>query len=313
MPAPGSPRRPPVRWPVRLLLSALILSPVGSPAAQPGERVLVVSFEDQSDFRGTWDLRQGVPRLLAELLHGSGVFEVLPFDSLAVLPAGAGETDARRLERQLQAGREAGADLVLGGRIRRFAIKRFNVGSPLVGGFTSYSVLVEVDARLTRVLTGSRDGEEASGRAEVKDQDLGLTLLGRTTETEAALARLNEVPFGAPEFRETIVGAATLDALGQIAGELSAQVVVAAVEGKVLSLQSGGGFVDVGLADRVEAGHRLAVHSRRDTQRVGTVQIVEVLAAHLSRFRALEGGGAIREGDLLRSPSQGDPGRGDHR
>ena len=29
---------------------------------------------------------------------------------------------------------EAGADLVLGGDIRRFAIKRFNVGSPLVGG-----------------------------------------------------------------------------------------------------------------------------------------------------------------------------------
>ena len=147
----------------------------------------------------------------------------------------------------------------------------------------------------------------------MKDKDLGLTLLGRTTETEAALARLNEVPFGAPEFRETIVGAATLDALGQIAGELSARVVIAAVDGKVLSFGDDGGFVDLGLADRVEAGHRLAVHSRRDSHKVGTVQIVEVLAAHLSRFRALEGGEAIREGDLLRSPPQGDPGKGDDR
>ena len=298
--------------PVTLLLLALLLYPLCSPAAQRGERVLVVPFEDQSDFRGTWDLRQGVPRLLTELLRDGGAFEVLPFDTLAAPPDG-GETGASRHDRELGAAREAGADLVLGGDVRRFAIKRFNVGSPLVGGFTSYSVLVEVDARLTRVLTGSRDGEEVSGRAEVKDKDLGLTLLGRTTETEAALARLNEVPFGAPEFRETIVGAATLDALGQVAGELSAQIVVSAVEGKVLSLEEDGGFVDLGLADRVEAGHRLAVHSRRDTQRVGTVQIVEVLAAHLSRFRALEGGEAIREGDLLRSPSQGDPGRGDHR
>ena len=301
MPSAASRRRLPFPRPVTLFLLALLLYPVCSPAAQRGERVLVVPFEDQSDFRGTWDLRQGVPRLLTELLRDGGAFEVLPFDTLAAPPDG-GETGASRHDRELGAAREAGADLVLGGDVRRFAIKRFNVGSPLVGGFTSYSVLVEVDARLTRVLTGSREGEEVSGRAEVKDKDLGLTLLGRTTETEAALARLNEVPFGAPEFRETIVGAATLDALGQVAGELSAQVVVSAVEGKVLSLEEDGGFADLGLADRVEAGYRLAVHSRRDTQLVGTVQIVEVFAPHLSRFRTLEGQGAIVEGDLLRSP-----------
>ena len=269
----------------------------------------MVPFEDRSEFRGLWNLRTGVPMLLGELLREQRSFEILPFDSLAALPA-EGAADGRQ-ERELQAGREAGADLVLGGEIRHFAIKRFNVGSPLVGGFTSYSVLVEVDARLRRVLTGARDGEEVGGRAEVKDKDLGLTLLGRTTETEAALARLNEVPFGAPEFRETIVGTATLDALGQIAGELSSQAVVSAVEGKVLSLEDDGGFVNLGRADHLEAGYRLAVHSRRDTQRVGTVQIVEVLAGHLSRFRVLDGEQSMGKGDLLRSPPQGDPWRRD--
>lgn len=310
MPEATSPCRPLPSRPVKLFLLLLLLYPVCSPAAQRGERILVIPFEDHSEFRGTWDLRQGVPQLLNELLHGGGAFEVLPFDTLAAPAAAAGDGAARQ-GRELLAGREAGADLVLAGDVRRFAIKRFNVGSPLVGGFTSYSVLVEVDARLTRVLTGARDGEEIRGRAEVKDKDLGVTLLGRTTETEAALARLNEVPFGAPEFRDTIVGAATLDALGQIAGELAARAVVSAVEGKVLSLDGDGGFVNLGRADRVEAGIRLAVHSRRDTQRVGTVQIVEVFAAHLSRFRTLEGEGAVEAGDLLRSPPQGDPWRGD--
>ena len=187
--------------------------------------------------------------------------------------------------------------------MRRFAIKRFNVGSPLVGGYTSYRVVVEVEARLTRVLTGSRDGDEIQARSEVDDQDLGLTLLGKPTQTEAALERLNAVSFGAPEFRETIVGTATLDALGRIAGELATRASASTpVEGKVLSLESDGGFVNLGLADHVEAGRRLTVHSRRDTQRVGMVQIVEVFAPHLSRFRTLEGHGAIGEGDLLRSP-----------
>ena len=299
---PKGPRRPPPGWPAKLFLLVLLLPPIPSPAARPGERILVVPFEDHSDFRGTWDLRQEIPQLLGELLRQGRAFEILPFDSLGALPAGGGESDTSRRDRELRAGRDAGADLVLAGDIRRFAIKRFNVGSPLVGGFTSYGVVVEVEARLTRVLTGRRDGDEIRGRAEVTDQDLGLTLLGKPTETEAALSRLNEVSFGAQEFRDTIVGAATLDALGKIAGELSVRDSVSAVpDGKVLSLEGDGGFASLGRADHVEAGHRLAVHSRRDTQRVGSVQIVEVLTAHLSRFRALEGGEAIREGDLLRS------------
>ena len=288
---------------MKLFLLLLLLYPVCSPAAQRGERVLVVPFEDRSDFRGTWDLRQGVPQLLGELLREGGAFEVLPFDTLAALAAEAAEDGAARLDRELGAAREAGADLVLAGDVRRFAIKRFNVGSPLVGGYTSYSVVVEVDVRLRRVLTGARDGDEVRGRSDMDDQDLGLTLLGKPTQTEADLARLNEVPFGAPEFRDTIVGAATLDALGQVAGELAARASLSAVpEGKVLSLEGGGGFANLGLADRLQAGLRLAVHSRRDTQRVGTVWIVEVLAAHLSRFRTLDGEGAIEAGDLLRSP-----------
>ena len=303
MAAAASPRRPPFPRPVKLFLLLLLLYPVCSPAAQRGERVLVVPFEDHSDFRGTWDLRQGVPRLLSELLSDSGAFEVLPFGTLAASPASPAESGAPRRERELGAAREAGADLVLAGDVRRFAIKRFNVGSPLVGGYTSYRVVVEVEARLTRVLTGSLDGEEVRGRSEVDDQDLGMTLLGKPTQTEEALVRLNEVPFGAPEFRETIIGAATLDALGRIAGELATRASASTpVEGKVLSLESDGGYVNLGLADHVEAGRRLAVHSRLDTQKVGMVQIVEVLAAHLSRFRTLEGKEAIGEGDLLRSP-----------
>lgn len=288
---------------MKLFLLLLLLYPVCSPAVQRGERILVVPFDDNSEFRGTWDLRQGVPRLLSELLAESGAFEVLPFDTLAAAAAGAGESAAPRQDRERLAGREAGADLVLAGNVGRFAIKRFNVGSPLVGGYTSYRVVVEVEARLSRVLSGARDGEEIRGRSEVNDQDLGLTLLGKPTRAEAALARLNEVPFGAPEFRDTIVGAATLDALGQIAGELSARAALSAVpEGKVLSLEGDGGFANLGLADHLQAGLRLAVHSRRDTQRVGMVQIVEVFAPHLSRFRTLEGREAIGKGDLLRSP-----------
>ena len=93
----------------------------------------MVPFEDRSQFRGLWNLRTGIPMLLGELLREQRSFEILPFDSLAALAA-EGEADGSRQERELRAGREAGADLILGGEIRHFAIKRFNVGSPWWAG-----------------------------------------------------------------------------------------------------------------------------------------------------------------------------------
>ncbi len=88
---PKGPRRPPPGWPAKLFLLVLLLSPIPSPAARPGEGILVVPFEDHSDFRGAWDLRQGVPQLLGELLRQGRAFEILPFDTLASPPAEAGE------------------------------------------------------------------------------------------------------------------------------------------------------------------------------------------------------------------------------
>ena len=282
---------------------ALLLYPLRSAAFQPEAVILIVPFADHSYFRGSWDISRGIPQVLGELLQQERNIVVLPLiDSLLT----AGEDSTALSEAQaLRIGDNAGADLVVSGDIRNFSIKRFNAGNPSLGGYTSYTALVEIEIQLLQPLSMSQVGT-AAGKAEMTDRDLGLTLLGKPTRKEAALLELNEVPFGVERFRQTIIGKATLDALQQLTKEIGAKTspphTLQQQEPKILSLKGTEGFVNLGLADKVEIGHKFVVYSRREMKRIGVVQIVEVLAQHLSRILVLEGQEHIQVEDALAVP-----------
>ena len=146
----------------------------------------------------------------------------------------------------------------------------------------------------------------AAGKAEITDRDLGLTLLGKPTRKEVALLELNEIPFGVEHFRQTIIGKATLAALQQLTKEIGAKTApphtLQQREPKILSLKGKEGFVNLGLADSVEVGHKFVVYSRREMKRIGVVQIAAVLAQHLSRILVLEGQEHIQVEDMLAAP-----------
>ena len=282
---------------------ALLLYPLRAAAFQPEAVILIMPFEDHSYFRGSWDISRGIPQVLGELLQQSRNIVVLPLlDSLLT----AGADGAALSEAQvLRIGDAAGADLVVNGTIRNFSIKRFNAGNPFFGGYTSYTALVEVEIQLLQPLSRSQVGA-AAGKAEITDRELGLTLLGKPTRKETALLELNEIPFGVERFRQTIIGKVTLDALQQLAKEIEAKAspprALQQEEPKILSLEGKEGFVNLGLADKVEAGHKFVVYSRREVKQIGVVQIVEVLAQHFSRILVLEGQENIEVEDVLAPP-----------
>ena len=282
---------------------ALLLYPLRTAALQSEAVILLVPFEDHSYFRGSWDISRGIPQVLGELLQQERNIVVLPsLDSLLT----AGDDGAALSEAQaLRIGRAAGADLVVTGDIRNFSIKRFNAGNPFLGGYTSYTALVEVEIQLLQPLS-SRQVGAAAGKAEITDRDLGLTLLGKPTRKEAALLELNEIPFGVERFRQTIIGKATLEALQQLTKKIAAKTspphALQQREPKILSLKGKEGFVNLGLADKVEIGHKFVVYSQREMKRVGVVQIAAVLAQHLSRILVLEGQEHIQVEDALAVP-----------
>ena len=284
---------------------ALLLYPLRSAAIQPEAVVLIVPFEDHSYFRGSWDISRGIPQVLGELLQQNRNIVVLPLDTVDSLLTAGEDSTALSEAQALRMGEIAGADLVVNGNIRNFSIKRFNAGNPFLGGYTSYTALVEVEIQLLQPLSGSQVGA-AVGEAEMTDRDLGLTLLGKPTRKEAALLELNEIPFGVERFRQTIIGKVTLDALQQLTKEIGAKTspppALQQPEPKILSLTETEGFVNLGLADKIEVGHKFVVYSRGEMKRIGVVQIVEVLAQHLSRILVLEGQEHIQVEDAIAVP-----------
>ena len=284
---------------------ALLLYPLRAAAFQPEAVVLIVPFADHSYFRGSWDISRGIPQVLGELLQQHRNTVVLPLARVDSLLTKGADRTALSEAQALRIGDNVGADLVVIGAIRNFSIKRFNAGNPFLGGYTSYTALVEVEIQLLQPLSGSQVGA-AAGKAEMTDRDLGLTLLGKPTRTEAALLELNEIPFGVERFRQTIIGKVTLAALQQLTKEIAAKTsppdTLQQPEPKILSLKGPEGFVNLGLADKVAVGHKFVVHSRRELKRIGVVQIVEVLAQHLSRILVLEGQEHIQVEDALAAP-----------
>lgn len=286
---------------------ALLLHTLPGSAVQSGDSIVILPFADHSHFPGAWKIRQTIPEHLGALLKQGTDFVVIPMDSAFSLLPEAGRADAITEGHARSIGQALRADLVMTGDIINFSIKRVSVGNPFVAGYSSYTALVEVETRLLPTVPGSQGSVvEISGRSEVRSTDLGLTLLGKPTETRATNMGLNDVPFGGEQFWATIIGKVTLQALSQITDELqgrSRAVRLSQRDPKVLSLEGEVGFVNLGVEDQIEVGYRFVVYSKRDTQRVGLVQIVAVLAPHLAKIRTLEGGQNIAGGDLLRVPS----------
>lgn len=289
---------------------ALLLHALPATAVQRGASIVILPFDDHSYFRGVWNIRQEIPRQLGQLLRRTGDFAVFSGDTVtttvATLLPKADKTDALTADQARSIGQALGADLVLTGDILNFSINRISLGNPYIAGYSSYAALVEVDTRLLSTLSGTPEGALIHGQAKTTSTDLGLTLLGKPTKTEAIHTQLHAVPFGDEQFAATIIGKVTFEALQQIVDALAARVADTSAllqqDARVLSMADDEGFANLGLADQIEAGYRFAVYSRQDTQRVGVVQITAILAPHLSRIRILEGSGTIHQGDLLRPP-----------
>ncbi len=290
-----------------LLTVVLFLHVLPAYSIQRGDTVAILPFDDHSDFPGTWDLRRGLPEQLAISLHSALGLVVLPHDSVATALTKVAISRSLTIDQTRDMGAALGVDFVLTGDIVDFSIRRFSVGNPFVAGYASYTALVDVEIRLFRTFPGATGVESFRGVAEETADDLGLTLLGKPTRTGAVHTQLNDVIFGGDVFWATPIGKATQRSVGKIVDGLATKVLdeTVALKGapRILSLEGSEGFVNFGIADEVEAGHRFDVYSKADSQRVGAIQVVVPLGAHLSQIRTVEGEQQIRPGDVLRAPA----------
>ena len=293
-----------------VLYAAVLPTSVNSGARVETRRIAILPFEDRSGFRGKWELDREIPALWGQILAQDSSFVIIPFDSVEVLigEKRAETLDARRVS---QIGRALNAGFLVAGTVEDYNLSRLSVGDLNLGGYKSYSASVKLgDVRAFRASDGVGLGRIGSEK-KVTDRELGLDLFG-PRERDREFFHLDAIVFGSDRFRNTVIGAVTVQVLEELTEKLKGLIALPPLPPDLapalLSVQGETGYIDVGSRDGVVVGHTFEVyapeeHTDTDTI-VGKVRVTTVVGAHLSKVRILSGSERIEPGYPLRVPEE---------
>ena len=149
---------------------------------------------------------------------------------------------------------------------------------------------------------------------ELNDRDLGLDLLGKPREQDTQFAGLKDVEFGSEEFRQTLLGRATVEAIDDLVQKIAAVfqpggIEIAGISPEIISVYGDDIYCNLGSEHGLRPRFRFAVHPNADRvqadgldplQSVAVVEVAEIIGARLSSLRVLSEMGSIKPGDRLK-------------
>jgi hypothetical protein len=246
-------------------------------------QIIFLPLLDNSGYQGKWIISRKLPDVISEFgrtklgmdivsastsmgeFKGDG--STLDMDSLTIL--------CNTLQRRY----------IVTGSIEEFSISRTNVGEPTFGGFEHYNCSIEVnykliDSREARVVNSDLVG------ASLSRNNLGFTFLGKPTPEKIEFYSLDNIEFGGEEFMRSLVGEVCVLLSGnlyenfrkaglnfipeiRLADKTDSAFVIIKTDQQDESLlrgeiiiydeQSGEAFINVGSADQIHSGERMAV------------------------------------------------------
>ena len=272
--------------------------------------IAVLPVADVSGFRDDiWDLEMEIAHLLSHTMEGEPHWRVVPHGAVADVVS-----TYRQLTREevLESGRMLESDLVVSGKIVDYDMKRTSVGDPFVGGYKSYTGIIDVQLILLHVADGGEIGR-ANARKETVDRGLGLDLLGKPRDQDVQLMELEKMEFGSAEFRATPLGQVTDYAVEELVAELAKLVSPSSLKlgdepAKILSKYQEEVYVNLGSENGLQVGYRLEVFpgpqrirvADHDSQRIGVVEVIDVVGSRLAKVKVLDGYYAIEADDRIR-------------
>ena len=272
--------------------------------------VAVVPFVDESGFReGVWNVEYELANMLSTELAPVRNWKIVPFNAVAELALEWGFADH---EKALAIGRELGVDFVIVGLLQDYDMRRLSVGDPLVGGYKSYSAVAQMRVEIVRVDGGGTIGQ-AEALRELTDRDVGLDLLGKPREQDLQFASLKELEFGSEEFRQTLLGQATVEAVGELVQKVAVAfepegLVFEGDAPEVIAVYSEDIYANIGSEHGVRPRLRFFVYPSNERieaegldpkESVALVEVAEIISTRLASLRVLRTTGEIKAGDRL--------------
>ncbi len=308
---------------------SILLSASLTLSATQKKRVAILNFDFgavHNWWGGQWDIGKGIADLIVDELVKDGTYTVVERKQLDAILAEQNFSNSDRADANTAAkiGKVLGVNVIIVGSVTQFGTEKkdVNVGglAGRFGGFGAGKVgtqkgkaNVAVTARAFDVNTAEILAS-ATGKGE--SQRSGV-LLGGLGAGGGGIGG-GEVSMASSDFRETILGEATYQAVGQVSRELigaSGRIPTTTVEirGLVADVSGDSVILNVGTSQGVQPGSTLKVLRvtrvvkdpatgkvlREITEQVGQIRISEADAGS-STGKVVSGTG-IKTGDLVRS------------
>ena len=322
-----------------LLCGVVAGTSVLSAQAVPAQGFIFVPFQNNSDFKGRWDVATDVPRFLAAFMKERyripAVSPVIVKDFFETQKhEGKGLDDVKFWDALY---REFGVRYLVAGVVEQFEVSRFVTGQPLVGGYEAFKGALVVgytvyDLERTAQSAAATWIKRGEASGEYADRSLTLTLFGRQSERTVEYRDLDKVRFGSEEFNRTVIGQAcfqtaenfalqiegampaikacgmtnpdSLLKLGKMLDSISLTFKPITIWGAIVFLEGENAFISLGSEDGVRAGQQLAVFPNAMAHNasagpVGEVLVTDVRGAHLSLARIVKGQKTLKVKDRV--------------
>jgi curli biogenesis system outer membrane secretion channel CsgG len=312
-----------------LCISVLLAAGIASHAAEAKKRVALMDFDYGTVthwWSGYWDIGKGISDLIVTELVTDGTFSVIERKKLDTVlqEQNFSNSDRANPTSAAQIGKVLGVNAIVVGTVTQFGMddKSLDIGgiARTFGGFGRGKVgkkegkaTVVIDARLVDVNTGEILAV-ASGKGSSKRSGLLLGGAGGSGGSGGG----GGVDMSSSNFRDTILGEATREAVQKLSEQLveqsgKVQATAVVIEGLVADATGGIIIINVGTNAGVSVGMKLVVERvvreikdpatgqplRKITNQVGEIEITEADAA--SAVARIISGEGFKVGDVVKN------------
>lgn len=255
---------------------------------------LFTPFENESSYKGTWNLSQEIPNYIAAYLREFYKVNVLSSTAFLSLveKENISELETRDFQTITSIANEIGFKYFVTGKINDFNIARFTAGESNIAGYEAYSCGIAISVQIFDIPTNT---SAYSGHIEssISNKGLGLNLFGGQSDEKKQYLALNKIRFGSEEFNKTIVGETMITLCEDLTSDIKSsnkeilfpkrepkkqieledktldefQLKMEIIKGQLLTYDetTGEAFINLGSSSNIKVGDELTVYAQADS------------------------------------------------
>jgi putative lipoic acid-binding regulatory protein len=309
-------------------LSIIILSRVF--AQQNAPVCAFLPFKNKSGFDNkNWDLVHDIPEVFADSLNKLKRHQFVQLETVDIYLKEQKIRSYKYEKKEIlkQIAKEIEVDFFIIGQIDEFGLSRINLGSFMLGGYQSYNAVMKVSFFIYDYKNDIKT-ENYTCSSDVKQKDIGISLIGRPSKHYVSFEELDELEFNSTRFKQTIMGQALRELTDDFVtkfieivpgdstekGKEKTPEIEEFKEVTIVFIRENEIYLNAGSSDRLKEGDVLAVYTKGEPitdpatgeilgyadKLIGKIKVMAIKDNHLSLAKTIEQLEPIKVKDKVR-------------